>query len=94
VPFAVDGFPAETGESNKNMGKLECFCILFCILGGCNIEHILPRKRYCPMKNTFSRIQFLASKIDRRHIQFAYFVLMLAGFIVTKAPSDGGGGPY
>jgi hypothetical protein len=28
------------------------------------------------------------------HIQVAYFVLALAGYVVLRAPSDGGTGPY
>jgi hypothetical protein len=43
------------------------------------------------MKNTFAQLQLLATKIDRRYIQFAYFALMLAAFVLTKAPSDGSG---
>ena len=43
------------------------------------------------MKNTFAQLQLFATKIDRRYIQFAYFVFMLAGFILTRAPSDGSG---
>ena len=45
------------------------------------------------MKNTIAQLQILVAKIDRRHIQLAYFALLLAGFIL-RAPADGGGGPY
>ncbi|NWG05131.1 MAG: hypothetical protein HXY35_00440 [Chloroflexi bacterium] len=46
------------------------------------------------MKNTFAHLQLLVAKIDRRYIQFAYFAFILAGLVLTKAPSDGGGGPF
>ena len=45
------------------------------------------------MKNKFTQLVYLANKIDRRHIQFAYFVLLLAGFLFAPCPVDGGGGP-
>ena len=44
------------------------------------------------MKNKFTQLVYLANKIDRRHIQFAYCVLFLAGFFIA-CPVDGGGGP-
>lgn len=46
------------------------------------------------MQTKLAQLISLTNKIDRRHIQFAYFVLMLAGFLVTRVPSDGGTGPY
>jgi len=46
------------------------------------------------MKTKLAQLVYIVTKVDRRYIQFAYFVLMLAGYIVLKAPSDGGGGPY
>ena len=45
------------------------------------------------MKNRFAQFINLVNKIDRQHIQLAYFALMLASFLVARAPSDGGGGP-
>ena len=45
------------------------------------------------MKNTFAQFQLLVAKIDRRHLQIAYFAFMLAA-VVLRVPSDGGGGPY
>jgi hypothetical protein len=45
------------------------------------------------MKNTISQFIYFINKLDRRHIQFAYFVLVLAGFLFAQAPADGGGGP-
>jgi hypothetical protein len=45
------------------------------------------------MKNTIAQLQLLVAKIDRRHIQFAYLALALAGAIM-RSPVDGGGGPY
>lgn len=45
------------------------------------------------MKNKFSQIVYFANKFDRRYIQLAYFVFLLAGLLITNAPSDGGGGP-
>jgi len=46
------------------------------------------------MKNKLAQLHFLVTKIDRQHIQLAYFVFMLVGFVFTQAPSDGGGGPH
>jgi hypothetical protein len=46
------------------------------------------------MKIKLTQLIFFISKLDRRHIQFAYFVLALAGYVVLRAPSDGGTGPY
>ena len=45
------------------------------------------------MKNTIAQLQLVVAKIDRRHVQFAYFALVLAGAIMCK-PVDGGGGPF
>ena len=45
------------------------------------------------MKNKFSQLVYFVNKIDRRHVQLAYFALMLAGFLFAQAPADGGGGP-
>lgn len=46
------------------------------------------------MKTKLAQLVSFVSKFDLRHIQFAYFVLALAGYIVLRAPSDGGTGPY
>jgi len=46
------------------------------------------------MKNTLARLHFLVTKIDRQYIQLAYFVFMLAGFVLLQVPVDGGGGPH
>ena len=45
------------------------------------------------MKNQIAQFINIVNKLDRRHIQLAYFVLMLAGFLLARTPSDGGGGP-
>lgn len=45
------------------------------------------------MKNKISQIVYFVNKFDRRYIQFAYCAFLLAGFLIAKAPSDGGGGP-
>lgn len=48
------------------------------------------------MKTKLAKLAKLASfvsKSDRRYIQFAYFVLVLAGFVIMHGPYDGGGGP-
>ena len=45
------------------------------------------------MKNKITQIFSVVSKFDRRHIQLAYFVLVLAGYIVMRSPYDGGTGP-
>lgn len=46
------------------------------------------------MKNKLAQLHVLASKIDRRYLQLAYFAFVLIGFIFVDAPSDGGGGPF
>ncbi len=46
------------------------------------------------MKTKLAQLVSFVNKIDSRQIQFAYFILMLAGAIILKAPSDGGTGPY
>jgi hypothetical protein len=45
------------------------------------------------MKTKLAHIVFNINKFDRRHIQVAYFVLMLAASIIMRSPSDGGTGP-
>jgi hypothetical protein len=44
------------------------------------------------MKNKLVQLYFFVNNIDQRYVQLAYFVFMLAGFVVTQSPSDGGGG--
>ncbi len=46
------------------------------------------------MKNTLAQLTLIANKIDRRQLQWVYFLVMLAAAILLKAPSDGGTGPY
>jgi hypothetical protein len=45
------------------------------------------------MKSLLAQLVIHINKIDRRHIQLAYFAFMLAGFLFTQKPSDGGVGP-
>ena len=45
------------------------------------------------MKTKLAQFVYFTNKLDLRHIQFAWFVLLLAVSIITKAPSDGGTGP-
>jgi len=45
------------------------------------------------MKAKLSQFVYLINKIDRRHLQFAYFVLMLVISIIMQRPSDGGSDP-
>jgi hypothetical protein len=44
------------------------------------------------MNNKFAQLVLAVSKIDHRYIQLAYFAVALAGFIILRAPSEGGGG--
>jgi len=46
------------------------------------------------MKTRLTQLAIFVNKIDRRQLQLAYFILMLAGALILKAPSDGGVGPY
>ncbi len=46
------------------------------------------------MKNKLAQLVYFVNKIDRHHIQFAYFALMIVGFMFLQRPSDGGGGPF
>lgn len=41
-----------------------------------------------------SQLMSLINKIDRRHLQIAYLIVMLAGAVLLKGPSDGSIGPY
>jgi hypothetical protein len=45
------------------------------------------------MKTKLAQLISFTNKIDRSHIQIAYFLLVLVGFIFTQSPSDGGTGP-
>ena len=42
------------------------------------------------MKNIFAQAVSFINKFDRRQVQFAYFVLMLAMSVIMRSPSDGG----
>ena len=44
------------------------------------------------MKSKLFQLYVQVSSIDRRYIQYAYFVFMLAMLIVQGSPEDGGGG--
>jgi hypothetical protein len=46
------------------------------------------------MKTKFAQLFLFANKIDHRQLQLVYFIMMLAGAILLKSPSDGGVGPY
>lgn len=46
------------------------------------------------MKNQFAQLMSFANKIDRRYLQIAYFIVMIAAAILRKGPSDGSIGPY
>jgi hypothetical protein len=46
-----------------------------------------------PMNTKLAQLACFINKIDRRYFQFAYFVVMLAGYVMLRVPSDGGGGP-
>lgn len=48
-------------------------------------------ERGTPMKNKLAQFVLYFNNIDRRYIQFAYFVFTLAMFIL-RAPEDGSGG--
>jgi hypothetical protein len=44
------------------------------------------------VKNKLFQLFVSINNIDRRYIQWAYFVFMLGMLIVQGAPEDGGGG--
>lgn len=46
------------------------------------------------MKTKLAQLVHFASKIDTQHKQLVYCVLLLAGYIILQAPSDGGTGPF
>ena len=46
------------------------------------------------MKNKFAQLASFVNQIDRRQIQFAYFLVMLTVSIIMQRPSDGGTDPY
>ena len=46
------------------------------------------------MKTKLAQIAYFANKIEIQHKQLVYFVLLLAGYIILRSPSDGGTGPY
>jgi hypothetical protein len=45
------------------------------------------------MKNNFAQLYVFVHKIDKRYLQLAYFVIVLAS-LVLKSPTDGGVGPH
>jgi hypothetical protein len=44
------------------------------------------------MKNRLAQLYFYVNNIDRRYIQLAYFVFMLAMLFIQGSPEDGSGG--
>jgi len=44
------------------------------------------------MKNKLAQLFVLTASIDRRYLQFAYFVFVILGLVFTKSPADGSGG--
>ena len=44
------------------------------------------------MKNKLFQLYAYFNSLDRRHLQLAYFVFMLAMFVVKGAPEDCSGG--
>jgi len=46
------------------------------------------------MKNKLTQLYILVSRIDRRHMQLAYFTFVLLASAVMQSPADGGGGPH
>ncbi|NTU55139.1 MAG: hypothetical protein HGA79_02705 [Anaerolineales bacterium] len=45
------------------------------------------------MKTKLNQFVSFVSRIDRRHLQFAYLAVLLLTAVV-QGPSDGGTGPY
>lgn len=46
------------------------------------------------MNKKLAQLAYFVNRIDRRYLQFTYFVLILAvGVLVQPCPADGGGGP-
>jgi hypothetical protein len=46
------------------------------------------------MKTKLAQFVSFLNKFDPRYIQTAYFALAVVGYIVLRAPSDGGTGPF
>ena len=46
------------------------------------------------MKTTLAQIALFVNKINPHYKQMIYFVMLLAGFVLLRAPSDGGTGPF
>jgi hypothetical protein len=44
------------------------------------------------MNAKVAQLLSFVSKFDRRYVQFAYFAFALAGAVILRSPSDGGGG--
>ena len=49
------------------------------------------QKEDIPMKNKLFQLYVKLNTIDRRYMQYAYFVLMLAMLVMNRAPEDGSG---
>ncbi len=45
------------------------------------------------MKSQLIQFVTFINKLDRRHIQLAYFVFTLTAMFIAQKPSDGGVGP-
>lgn len=45
------------------------------------------------MKTKLAQLVYFVNKIDRRHLQFAYFAFTVFAALVVQGPSDGGTGP-
>jgi len=45
------------------------------------------------MKTKLAQLSIYVNNIDRRQIQLAYFIFMLAAFLLAPCPADGGTGP-
>lgn len=55
---------------------------------------IQTKERGVPMKTKLSQLVYFANKLTIQHKQLVSFVLLLAVYFVTRAPSDGGTGPF
>jgi hypothetical protein len=54
---------------------------------------IQNKERGASMKTKLNQFVSFVSRIDRRHLQFAYLAVLLLTAVV-QGPSDGGTGPY
>ena len=46
------------------------------------------------MNTKLAQFAYFVNKIDRRYLQLAYFVAMLAFSVILNRPTDGGSDPY